>query len=164
MCCYRKHGHNEADEPAFTQPLMYRAIEAKPSIRTSYVEAFAAMPGSDAQPPITMAEAEAFASEKRDELEAELEVAAQAGEGAAPEHVRGRVGGLRGGAETQGAAVPTAVTPEIIKLVGHALSDVPPGFNVHPRLEDRRRTGRRWRRARSRSTGAWARRWRSARW
>ena len=42
---------------------------------------------------------------------------------------------MRGGAETKVPLVPTAVTPEIIKLVGHALSEVPPGFTVHPRLK-----------------------------
>ena len=37
MWCYRKLGHNEGDEPAFTQPVMYRAIARKPSIRTAYL-------------------------------------------------------------------------------------------------------------------------------
>jgi 2-oxoglutarate dehydrogenase E1 component len=36
MYCYRKHGHNEGDEPSFTQPLMYEAIRAKPTPRAVY--------------------------------------------------------------------------------------------------------------------------------
>jgi len=135
LWCYRKHGHNEADEPSYTQPQMYRAIAAKPSIRASYVEAFAAMPGSDAQPPITMTDADAFASEKRDELEAELEVAGKLDKAPRPSTFAGAWARVRGGAETKVPLVPTAVTPEIIKLVGHVLGEVPPGFSVHPRLK-----------------------------
>jgi 2-oxoglutarate dehydrogenase E1 component len=37
LWCYRKHGHNEQDEPSFTQPVMYRAIEHKASVRELYV-------------------------------------------------------------------------------------------------------------------------------
>ena len=36
MLCYRKHGHNEGDEPAFTQPLMYQKIRHRPSVRGLY--------------------------------------------------------------------------------------------------------------------------------
>src|SRR5215469_2897563 len=42
VVCYRRHGHNETDEPAFTQPLMYRAIAAKKTTRTLYAERLAA--------------------------------------------------------------------------------------------------------------------------
>ncbi len=38
MVCYRKHGHNEGDEPAFTQPLMYERIKERPSIRGLYTK------------------------------------------------------------------------------------------------------------------------------
>ena len=38
LICYRRHGHNEGDEPAFTQPLMYRQIASRPSVNRIYSE------------------------------------------------------------------------------------------------------------------------------
>ena len=38
MVCYRRHGHNEGDDPSYTQPLMYKAIEERRSVRKLYVE------------------------------------------------------------------------------------------------------------------------------
>ncbi|NVN89912.1 MAG: 2-oxoglutarate dehydrogenase E1 component [Desulfuromonadales bacterium] len=42
LICYRRHGHNEGDEPAFTQPLMYRQISARPSLNRIYADRLAA--------------------------------------------------------------------------------------------------------------------------
>jgi 2-oxoglutarate dehydrogenase E1 component len=38
MYCYRRRGHNEGDEPAFTQPVLYRAIEKRKPVREGYLE------------------------------------------------------------------------------------------------------------------------------
>ena len=50
MFCYRRHGHNEADEPAFTQPLMYREIGSHPTARQLYAERLDAEGVRDARP------------------------------------------------------------------------------------------------------------------
>ena len=39
LVCYRRHGHNEGDDPSYTQPLMYKVIDAKRSVRKLYTEA-----------------------------------------------------------------------------------------------------------------------------
>jgi 2-oxoglutarate dehydrogenase E1 component len=64
---YRKYGHNEGDEPRFTQPLMYAVIDKRPSVRHAYIEQLVTL-GS-----VTRAEAEALASDKRAALDAALE-------------------------------------------------------------------------------------------
>jgi 2-oxoglutarate dehydrogenase E1 component len=38
MICYRKHGHNETDDPSYTQPIMYQKIKAQPSVTKQYTE------------------------------------------------------------------------------------------------------------------------------
>jgi 2-oxoglutarate dehydrogenase E1 component len=135
LWCYRKHGHNEADEPSYTQPQMYSAIAGKPSIRASYVEALAKLPSADGQPPITLAEADAMATRMREELEGELEIAGKLEKAPRPTTYSGAWARMQAGPEGKVPLVPTAVTPEIIALVGKALSTVPPDFHVHPRLK-----------------------------
>ena len=56
LVCYRKHGHNENDEPAFTQPLMYAAIQDRPTIRAIYTEKLIASGELSAEEADTIAE------------------------------------------------------------------------------------------------------------
>jgi 2-oxoglutarate dehydrogenase E1 component len=67
--CYRKHGHNETDEPAFTQPLLYKKIATHPPISTVLTRKLAA------EGTITEARAEAIRTEYSDALEKNLEKA-----------------------------------------------------------------------------------------
>ena len=68
LYCYRRHGHNEADEPAYTQPLMYKQIRGRKTVRESYVERLL---GSG----LTQEDADRISDERRRTLEAELSVA-----------------------------------------------------------------------------------------
>ena len=68
--CYRKWGHNEGDEPEFTQPLMYRAIKRKGSIRTAFLQSLRDRPLGEGQD-LTDADADEMAASKRRALEAE---------------------------------------------------------------------------------------------
>src|ERR1019366_6672204 len=67
MYCYRRHGHNEGDEPRFTQPLMYALIDAKPTVREVYVDRLVA----SAQ--LSQVDAGRIATERRATLEQGLE-------------------------------------------------------------------------------------------
>jgi len=64
LVCYRRHGHNEADEPAATQPLMYQVIRKKPTARQLYADELAA------DGVLTAAEAAAMIDQYRDGLDA----------------------------------------------------------------------------------------------
>jgi 2-oxoglutarate dehydrogenase E1 component len=63
MICYRRHGHNEGDEPAFTQPLLYKKIKNRPSIRNIYTEQLIA------EEALTREEADALTKQFRDKLQ-----------------------------------------------------------------------------------------------
>jgi 2-oxoglutarate dehydrogenase E1 component len=64
LVCYRRHGHNEADEPAATQPLMYQVIRKKPTVRQLYADELAA------EGVLTAADAAAMIEQYRDGLDA----------------------------------------------------------------------------------------------
>ncbi|HET9596679.1 MAG TPA: 2-oxoglutarate dehydrogenase E1 component, partial [Anaeromyxobacteraceae bacterium] len=127
--CYRKYGHNEGDEPAFTQPVMYRTIAKKPSVRQLYADELVR------RGVVSPADVEAMIAEYRRRLEeaytASAAIAVQPGPPAA-DGVKGRYRG--GSIAGTGAAIVTAVPPPTLAEVGQALTAVPQGFNVHPKV------------------------------
>ena len=128
IVCYRRHGHNETDEPAFTQPLMYRAIAALPTTRTLYAGRLAAAGV------VTAAEAQAMA----DELTATLEAANAAAKSYKPnkaDWLEGHWSGLsQPEDDTERTQLPTAAAPDMLREVGAALARVPDGFAVNPKI------------------------------
>ena len=70
MYCYRRHGHNEGDEPAFTQPLMYELIKKRPTVVQSYVEQMVGPDGG-----VTQDEFERIVAERNAYLEEQFQLA-----------------------------------------------------------------------------------------
>jgi len=127
MYCYRRHGHNEGDEPSFTQPLMYAKIRERPTLSEVYTEQLI-MRGD-----LTADETEAIDSEFQHKLQGALEEVRTG----PPE-----VAGMRGpGGRWQGlsrhyshAVVETGVPRETLVSITEGLARVPEHFTVHPKI------------------------------
>jgi 2-oxoglutarate dehydrogenase E1 component len=136
MYGYRRHGHNETDEPAFTQPLLYRAIAERKSVRDGYLEHLLELGG------VTREEADRIAVERREHLEREL------GEARRPDYVRvqdwlgGFWKGHQGGAEASVPDVETRVPRTRLAEVLEKQTLLPDGFHPHKQI-DRLLQGRR---------------------
>ena len=128
IVCYRRHGHNETDEPAFTQPLMYRAIDKTRTTRTLYAERLAV------EGVLSAAESQTM----WDEFTQTLEAANAAGKSYKPnkaDWLEGHWSGMsQPDPEAERIEHATAVTAETLARVGTALTSVPAGFEVHPRI------------------------------
>jgi multifunctional 2-oxoglutarate metabolism enzyme len=127
MVCYRRRGHNEADNPSFTQPLMYDLIDAKRSVRKLYTESLIG------RGDITMDEAEQALRDYQQELERAFtetkDAISRPAEVAAA--LKPRPGQQ---APADYAAVPTAIPVETVKRIIDTQLALPDGFTVHPRL------------------------------
>jgi 2-oxoglutarate dehydrogenase E1 component len=128
MYGYRLHGHNEGDEPSFTQPLLYRAIAERKSVREGYLDHLLALDG------ITREEADLIAEERRKHLEDELS-AARSDEYVPREHrYTGIWSGYRGGPDTEVEDTETGVSRDRLEALLEKLSRTPKEFHPHKRL------------------------------
>jgi 2-oxoglutarate dehydrogenase E1 component len=134
MYCYRKHGHNETDEPAFTQPLLYKKIATHPQISAVLSQELIAA-GI-----ITPEEAEAIKAEYLGALEKNLEKAkaaetAKTAERAALEQ-RKFVGSTAVfQPDYHFKPVPTHVTPAALERVVQGLTTLPADFKPNPKIK-----------------------------
>jgi 2-oxoglutarate dehydrogenase E1 component len=116
---YRRWGHNEGDEPAFTQPLLYQRIAEHPTVRERWARELERLGV------VTGEEAEAMVRHWMDRMAAAARGApAQVGAG----EVNGR--SVLGAPQTL-----TAVPAEALRTLNRALLERPPDFTIHPRLE-----------------------------
>jgi 2-oxoglutarate dehydrogenase E1 component len=120
MVCYRRRGHNEGDEPSFTQPMMYKLIDAKRSTRTLYTEALVG------RGDITPQEAEEIATDYQNQLEAVFASV----NNHEPEHDDNFKAPVAVAAE----AVASAITEDVAREIAATQIAVPEGFSVHPKL------------------------------
>ena len=120
MICYRRRGHNEGDEPSFTQPLMYKLIDAKRSTRTLYTEALVG------RGDITPEEAEGIARDYQEQLESIF----AAVNNIEPEHDANFKAPVAPDAE----AIDTAISENVAREIAATQLAVPEGFTVHPKL------------------------------
>jgi 2-oxoglutarate dehydrogenase E1 component len=129
MVCFRRYGHNEADEPSFTQPVMYRKIEKQPSAPRVYAQSLLE------RGLITQAEIDAMRAKKQAQLEDELTLARSSGSRPIVEAMTGVWRGYRGGFDRQVPDVSTAVSAEVLSDIARRITEVPKDFTPHPKIE-----------------------------
>ncbi len=126
MWCYRRFGHNEGDEPGFTQPLMYRKIRSHRTTLEIYGEKLVA------EKLVTQGEVEKWMADWRHRLEAEYE-AGQAYKPNKADWLDGRWAGLKPASETMDdeRRGRTGVAVDTLRALGVSINTPPQGFNVH---------------------------------
>jgi len=127
MFCYRRFGHNEGDEPSFTQPLMYKRIRSHPSVIQIYSDRLIS------EGIITPAEFEEMQASKRALLEEEFE-ASDSYKPNKADWLDGKWSGL-GLAEEGARRGNTGVDTDRLVQIGTAISRVPEDFNVHRTIQ-----------------------------
>jgi len=139
LYCYRKHGHNEGDEPAFTQPRLYEIIRKHPSVREQYVRKLVEL-GL-----VTQEQADEIAQARRKVLDDQLAESRNGHKRRPPSAMAGLWAKYAGGYDRDVAEVPTGVPVEELRFLADRLAALPGDFTPHPKvarlLEQRREMG-----------------------
>ncbi len=134
MVCYRRHGHNEADEPAATQPMMYKKIRARKTAATLYAEQLIA------EGVVTEADVAAMQNAYRDNLDAGRPVSRPL---VAREETIAVADWSQFRPRGEPAEVDTAVPMATLQTLSERILILPDGFELHPRvakiMDDRRK-------------------------
>ena len=122
LVCYRKRGHNEADDPSMTQPAMYDVIDAKEGVRAAYTEDLIG------RGDLSEEEAEAARRDFHDQMEAVFNEVRSAEAGTPGEQT-----GITG-SQPLPHGLDTSIDKVELQAIGNAHVDVPEGFEAHPRV------------------------------
>jgi 2-oxoglutarate dehydrogenase E1 component len=140
LYCYRKWGHNEGDEPRFTQPVMYSAIDRKESVRDVYVDTL------KEKGQVSAEEAEEIQSESRARFERALEEVRHTNHHYESSAFGGLWTGYSGGPDLDTADESTAVPTETLTALMDKITDLPEGFSTLRQIkaitQHRRKAGR----------------------
>ncbi|GLK68957.1 2-oxoglutarate dehydrogenase E1 component [Hansschlegelia plantiphila] len=129
MFCYRRFGHNEGDEPAFTQPRMYKIIRNHPTALELYSERL------EQEGVIRPGEVDEMRAAFRARLEAEYE-SGQAYKPNKADWLDGRWSGIKAAKDPDDPRRgKTGVPVERLKELGHKIAFAPKGFNVHRTIQ-----------------------------
>ncbi len=128
MYGYRRHGHNEGDEPAFTQPLLYRAIAERVSVQEGYLKNLLEL-GQ-----LTREEAERIAAERREHLERELGEARRKDYVVNEDWLTGVWTGYSGGPDN-GEDIETGVGHAKLSELLRGMTSTPDDFTPHKKIE-----------------------------
>lgn len=126
IICYRRHGHNESDEPAFTQPKMYKAIAAHPTTRTLYAKAL------ETDGTLAPGESEQITARFVAQLEADFD-GSKSYKAQKADWLEGAWAGLEraSGGDRKGN---TAVSLDLLREVGARIASVPETFDANPKI------------------------------
>ncbi|MCB9476284.1 MAG: 2-oxoglutarate dehydrogenase E1 component [Deltaproteobacteria bacterium] len=128
--CFRRYGHNETDEPAFTQPLMYQKIDRHPGVRKIYQDAVLERGIVTAEQVETIEKLYVDAMEdsysaSKDGQPREVKISS----------LQGGWSGLRVATEKDfESSVPTAIPRQLVEHLSKRLSEIPSGFNAHKKI------------------------------
>jgi 2-oxoglutarate dehydrogenase E1 component len=126
MWCYRRYGHNEGDEPSFTQPRMYRAIKGHPHVTWLYRERLLDRGELSAE------EVATIENTFKHRLQSALDTVKSNPPAVGPDTLRGAWEGFTRG---HAGSVDTRVRRDLLEYIAHRLAAVPEDFTLNPKVE-----------------------------
>lgn len=129
MYCYRRRGHNEGDEPSYTQPQMYKQIDQRQTVRLAYLERLKKLGG------VSDEDAQRIAQRRTELLEKELTAARSDDFKRPADKPKGLWQGYIGGLEKDADDPDTGVDADELKALLRKQTELPESFNLHPKLK-----------------------------